>query len=105
MRFGGLIFAKWDSPEQWALAAREAGYSAVYFPVDYRAETKAIDSYVEAARAADLMICEIGVWNNLLASDPAERAANYERAVRQLELADYVGANCCVNIAGSYSRT
>ena len=104
MRFGGLIFAKWDSPEQWALAAREAGYSAVYFPVDYRAETNVIDGYARAARAADLVICEIGVWNNLLASDPAQRAANYERAVRQLELADYVGANCCVNIAGSYSE-
>ena len=103
MRFGGLIFAKWDSPEQWALAARQAGYSGVYFPVDYRADTGVIDGYVRAARAADLVISEIGVWNNLLERDPARRAANFERAVGQLELADYVGANCCVNIAGSYS--
>ena len=103
MRFGGLIFEKWDSPEQWALAARRAGYSAVYFPVDYRAETSVIDGYVRAAHAADLIICEIGVWNNLLDRDPAKREANFRRAVGQLELADYVGANCCVNIAGSYS--
>ena len=105
MRFGGLIFAKWDSPEQWALAARQAGYSAVYFPVDYRAGTGVIDGYVSAARAADLVICEIGVWNNLLDRDEAKRTENFRRAVGQLELADYVGANCCVNIAGSYSDT
>ncbi len=103
MRFGGQIFKKWDSPEQWALAAREAGYSAVYFPVDHRADTAVIDGYVRAAKDADLVICEIGVWNNLLDRDEAKRAANFERSVRQLELADYVRANCCVNIAGSYS--
>ncbi len=103
MRFGGLIFEKWDSPEQWAQAARRAGYSAVYFPVDYRAETAVIDGYVRAARDADLVICEIGVWNNLLEADAAKRAENFRRAVGQLELADYVGANCCVNVAGSFS--
>ena len=103
MRFGGLIFEKWNSPEQWALAVRRAGYSAVYFPVDHLAETSVIDGYVSAAREADLVICEIGVWNNLLERDDEKRAANFERAVHQLELADYVGANCCVNIAGTYA--
>ena len=103
MRFGGVIFGKWDSPEQWALSALRAGYSAVYFPVDYRAETAVIDGYVRAARDADLVISEIGVWNNLLDRNAEKRAANFERAVRQLELADYVGANCCVNIAGTYA--
>ena len=103
MRFGGVLFAKWDSPEQWALAAIQAGYSAVYFPVDYRAETAVIDGYARAARDAGLVVSEIGVWNNLLAPDAAQRQANFERAVGQLELADYIGANCCVNIAGSYS--
>ena len=54
MRFGGIIFKKWRSPEEWADAAREAGYSAVYFPVDYTAEDRVIDGYRDAARAADL---------------------------------------------------
>ena len=104
MRFGGIIFGRWETPEEWALAAKRAGYSAVYFPVDYRAETALIDGYVRAAREADLVISEIGVWNNLLDRDQARREANFQRAVHQLELADYVGANCCVNIAGSYSE-
>ena len=103
MRFGGFIFKPWRSPEEWALAAREAGYSAVYFPVDYTAPQSEIDGYQNAAREADLVICEIGVWNNTLDRDPVRRGEAIERAVRQLELAEYVGANCCVNIAGSYS--
>lgn len=103
MRFGGFIFKPWNNPEEWAQAAIEAGYSAVYFPVDHTAPQNVIDGYKDAAEAADLVICEIGVWNNLLASDPKEREKNFTRSVHQLELADYVGANCCVNIAGSYS--
>lgn len=101
MRFGGVIFKKWSQPEEWAQAAVDAGYSAVYFPVDHTADVRLIDDFVDAARARDLVICEIGVWNNTLAPDPDEREANVLRAIRQLELADYVGANCCVNISGS----
>jgi sugar phosphate isomerase/epimerase len=104
MRFGGFIFKKWTTPQEWAKAAIEAGYSAVYFPVDYTADDCVIDGYAQAAREHDLVICEIGVWNNLLIKDPVKKEENFHRAVRQLELADYVGANCCVNIAGSYSE-
>ena len=104
MRFGGQIFEKWTTPEEWAQAARRAGYSAVYFPVDYTADTALIDGYVRAAAEADLVISEIGAWNNLLDADPAKRDEHFARCVHQLELADYVGANCCVNIAGSYSQ-
>lgn len=104
MRFGGFIFKKWNTPEEWAQAAIEAGYSAVYFPVNHTADQKTIDGYKNAAEAADLVICEIGVWNNTLERDPEKRRANIDYAVRQLELADYVKANCCVNISGSYGE-
>lgn len=104
MRFGGFIFKKWSSPEEWAQAALDAGYSAVYFPVNHTADLKTIDGYKNAAEAADLVICEIGVWNNLLERDPEKRRANIDYAVHQLELADYVKANCCVNISGSYGE-
>lgn len=101
MRFGGHIFKKWNTPEEWAQAAIDMGYSAVYFPVDHTADLKVIDGYKKAAEDADLVICEIGVWNNLLDRNPEKRAANIDRAIHQLELADYVGANCCVNISGN----
>lgn len=104
MRFGGLIFKKWRSPEEWAQAAIDYGYSAVYFPVNHTADIKTIDGYKNAADAADLVICEIGVWNNTLDRNPDKRRANIDYAVHQLELADYVGANCCVNVAGSFGE-
>lgn len=105
MRFGGIIFKKWNTPEEWAQAAKEAGYSAVYFPVDHTAPQSLIDGYRDAANAADLVICEIGVWNNLLDPDKNTAENNIVRSIHQLELAEYVGANCCVNIAGTYNPT
>ena len=101
MRFGGQIFKKWNTPEEWAQAALEMGYSAVYFPVDYTADVKVIDGYKKAAEEADLVISEIGIWNNLLEANAEKRENNIQRAIHQLELADYVGANCCVNISGN----
>jgi sugar phosphate isomerase/epimerase len=102
MRLGGLLFQKWNNPEEWAQAAVAAGYRAVYFPTDYAAETSAIDGYVQAAKAHDLVIAEVGIWRNTLDLDPAVRTAAFDYSVKQLELADYVGAKCCVNVAGSY---
>jgi len=104
MRIGGLILKKWQTAEQWALLAREMGYTAVYFPVDYTATQTEIDAYRKAAADYDLVISEVGVWNNTLERNTEKRRAAVEKAIRQLELADYVGANCCVNIAGSYSE-
>lgn len=103
MRFGGIIFKPWRTPQEWADAAIEAGYSAVYFPVNHTASQQEIDGYKQAAKENDLVICEIGVWNNTLDTNPVTRENNIQYAIHQLELADYVGANCCVNISGSYS--
>ena len=101
MRFGGFVVDKWDSPEDWANKAVELGYTGVYFPVDYTADVKEIDGYVSAAKSHNLVISEIGVWNNTIDKDLIKRTKNIDRAVKQLQLADYVGAKCCVNISGS----
>ncbi|MDI9496973.1 MAG: sugar phosphate isomerase/epimerase [Bacillota bacterium] len=103
MRLGGAIVDIWDSPEEWAGLALEMGYRAVFFPLDYHASDADIEAFRAAAEAHDLVIAEVGIWNNLLERDPAKQRANQERAVRQLELADHVGARCCVNISGSRS--
>ncbi len=101
MRFGGMITKPYHSPEEWAEAAKSLGYSAVYFPVDHRAKQSEIDGYKSAAENADLVICEIGVWNNTLDPRSDKREESISRAIHQLELAEYVGANCCVNISGT----
>lgn len=104
MRLGGMVPQGWTTADEWAQAARGMGYGAVIFPLEATQPVREIDAFVEAAAQHDLVIAEVGVWNNVLASDPAERQSARERAVRQLELADYVGARCCVNIAGSFSE-
>ena len=58
-------------------------------------------AYADAAAAADIVIAEIGAWSNPLSPDEPTRAAALEHCKRRLELADRVGARCCVNVAGS----
>ncbi|MBQ4591791.1 MAG: sugar phosphate isomerase/epimerase [Clostridia bacterium] len=89
------------SPEEWAMLHREAGLGAVVFPLAWNAPVAQIDRYAEAARACDLKIAEVGIWNNPMDPDPAKRTENRTRCLRQLELAEYVGACCCVNISGA----
>lgn len=101
MRLGAPIFAKWDSPDEWAHAAQKAGYSAVYCPIDHRADPETIRAYAESARRADLVIAEVGAWSNPLAPDEQTRKRAIDYCQKQLALADEIGANCCVNISGS----
>lgn len=91
MRLGGPVQG-YDTPEAWIAALRAAGYRAALCPVDADAD---------AARAADIVIAEVGAWCNPLSRDDAERQAALLKCQRQLALADEIGALCCVNIAGS----
>ena len=47
------------------------------------------------------MIAEVGVWNNPLSADEAERRRAIELCQQKLALAEAIGARCCVNISGS----
>ena len=46
-------------------------------------------------------MAEVGVWRNTLSPDPEIRKASIRYAIGQLELADRIGARCCVNILGA----
>lgn len=102
MRLGAPVTG-YGSAEEWARMHVRLGYGAAYCPLTQQDSEGKIEEYLEAARAHDLVIAEVGVWNNLLSSDPAEREANFLYAVGQLRLADRVGARVCVNISGSLS--
>lgn len=101
MRLGVACTLAHSSPEEWAEKNRALGLGAVVFPCAYTDSVRTIDAYAEACRAADLRIAEVGAWRNLLTPDAAERRQNLEFCVGQLELAEYIGADCCVNIAGT----
>lgn len=101
MRLGGPVFGKHADPGEWAAAARALGYRAVYCPVSSDADWDTVGAYAAAARAADLVIAEVGAWSNPISPDDATRRAALEKCQAQLALADRIGARCCVNIAGS----
>ncbi len=101
MRLGGPVFETYHDPESWVAALRRLGYSAAYCPAEAAQGDDVIRAYAQAAQAADVVIAEVGVWNNPLSPDEATRRAAVARCQEQLALADRIGARCCVNIAGS----
>ncbi len=100
MRLGISHVMKHSSPTQWAEDLRKIGCSASSFPVNYTASASLIDQYVEAAKAYDICIAEVGVWNSPHVSTKEEAEKNYKFCEGQLKLADYVKAKCCVNVSG-----
>lgn len=101
MRLGGFVMKPYSSPKEWLAHVKELGYSCVIFPVESTAPAHVVRDYLQCCRDNDLLIGEVGAWRNVLARDEKERAANLDWNIRQLELAETVGANCCVNISGS----
>lgn len=95
MRFGGPVFG-FDDPTAWVEQHRRWKYTAAYWP-----GKEDVESYVRAAQGADLVIAEVGVWNNVLHPDPQKRKECIEKAIERLGFADRVGARCAVNVAGS----
>lgn len=100
MRLGALVYG-WKTASEWADAHVKMNYRAAYWPLPDG--DKRQGEFIAAARDADLVIAEVGVWNNMLDPDPTVRAKNIENAIRRLETAEAVGARCCVNISGSRS--
>ncbi len=101
MRLGGPLFELIDSPDAWVQALRNNGYRAARCPVEPDADDQTVRAYEVAAKNADIVIAEVGAWSNPLSSDRDTRAQAIEKCIRGLELADRIGAICCVNTAGS----
>ncbi len=101
MRLGMNFGLKAKNPEAWAEEMSSYGVKAACLPVDFHADFHEIEGYMKAAKAYDIVIAEVGAWCNPLTKDPREAAAAFEKCVEQLKLADYVGARCACNIAGS----
>ncbi len=101
MRLGGPIFGKFDSPGDWAQAVKQAGYTAAYCPFESDISDEVLKEYIEVAKKEDIIMAEVGAWSNPISTDEAERRKAIAYCQEQLDLAERVGAKCCVNIAGS----
>ncbi len=89
------------SPEDWVAKHKALGLKAINFPVNYLEGEEKYLAYKKAADAAGLSISEVGIWRNTLAADPSERAKWIDYAIGQLQMAEEIGATCCVNVVGT----
>lgn len=101
MRIGTNFTPPHDSPDQWAEILVDCGFRATAFPVDYRAPVNLIDAYVKTAQEHDIRIAEVGVWDSPHFPDPDRAKAAQTRCLEQFRLAEYVHADCCVNVSGA----
>ncbi len=101
LRLGGPVHEKYESPEEWVANLKRLGYRGAYCPVEASASDDTVQAYAKAAKAADILIAEVGAWSNPISQNDTERKDALEKCKKQLELADRIGAACCVNIAGS----
>jgi len=103
IRLGGPIFLKSDDPRDLAREHRRLGYSAGYCPKVKPAEVERLREIEKAFAAENVVIAEVGAWVNMLDPDPEKRRANLAYVTEQIEVAERVGARCCVDIAGSFN--
>jgi len=101
LRLGGPLFKKIQSPEEWITAVKGYGYRAAYCPLGIDASLDEIRKFELAAKKHDIIIAEVGAWSNPISPDPKTAAEAFEKCTQSLDLADKIGASCCVNIAGS----
>ncbi len=102
MRLGGPAHNPGD-PASWIANVQQLGYRAAYCPLSPGADDAEIALFARAAQQANIVIAEVGAWSNPLSSDQGERKAALDKCKAGLELAEKIGAVCCVNIAGSRS--
>jgi sugar phosphate isomerase/epimerase len=101
VRLGGPVFGKFDDPVQWIKAVKALRYGAAVCPVHPGASSEQIRSFRSEAKKNNILISEVGVWNNPLDPDETPRKAAITKNVISLQLADEIGACCCVNISGA----
>ena len=101
---GGPVSGKFEDPEDWIKVVKGLGYRAAYCPVSPDDPDEVARAYADAAGRAGIIIAEVGAWSNPISPDEKTRLEALEICRRGLDLADRVGARCCVNISGSRSE-
>ncbi len=89
------------NPEEWIALIRKYRVRAAVAPMTKDAPEDLKREYLRLAEQEDVIIGEVGIWNNVMAPDEAERKAAVAYAKEQLAFADEIGARCCVNVSGA----
>jgi len=101
VRLGGPVPGSFTDPAVWVKAVKSLRYSAVYCPVQPGAPGELIKSFRVEAKKNNILIAEVGAWSNTLDPDQSSRKAAIRKNIDALQLADEIGASCCVNISGA----
>jgi len=101
VRLGGPVPGNFTDPAEWVKAVKSLRYSAAYCPVQPRADGDLIKAFRAEARKGNILIAEVGAWSNCLDPNEAVRKEAIKKNIDALDLADEIGASCCVNISGA----
>lgn len=100
---GAPVFLKSSDPAELAREHRRLGYSAAYCPPVELKDKEKLRAIEKAYTAERVVIAEVGAWKNLLDPNEGVRKQNFDYVVERMAIADEVGANCCVDISGSFN--
>ncbi len=100
MRLGANFDDKFTTEEEWDLKIKDLGVEVLMSAVTADTDDATVDRYIRWVGRTGLEIAEVGVWNNTVSPDEAQRKAAIAKAQKALALADRMHAICCVNISG-----
>ncbi len=101
IRLGAPLSGNFTDPVEWIKAIKSLKYSAAYCPVQPGASAEMIKAFRTEAKKNNILIPEVGAWSNMLDPNDSVSKAAILKNVASLQLADEIGANCCVNISGA----
>jgi len=102
IRFGGPVFEANDDPRVTAKAYKNKGYTAAYVPPVELNDKHRIKEIKEAFKAENIILSEVGYWENIRDTNEEIRKKNMDNLVNALYLAEELGACCAVDIFGLY---
>jgi sugar phosphate isomerase/epimerase len=101
IRLGAPLSGDFTDPVEWVKAIKSLRYSAAYCPVQPGVTAEVIRAFRTEAKKNNILIPEVGAWSNMLAPNDNVSKAAILKNIASLQLADEIGANCCVNISGA----
>lgn len=101
MRIGANFELRPNAPAEWVVQLQSLRARAAVAPITSAAGIDLRRAYREAAAENDIRIAEVGVWNNPLDPEEDARKQAVAYAAQQLDLAEELGACCCVNVSGA----